>query len=295
MASAPVGDDVYGEDPTICALEERVAGLLGHEAGLFCATGSLANLLGVRLLVEPGEEVVCDAQAHIARAELGAHAAVHGLTMRTFRSVRGRVDVRRSPRSLRRTPARTWSPPRRSRWRTPTTSAAGASRISTSSSRSPTCAGSRGWASIWTAPGCGTRTWPPGWRWPTYGGLFDTVSVCFSKGLGAPVGSMLRQQHRAHRPRPGVAQAAGRRDAAGRHPGRRGRVCAGPPPGAAGRRSRRGAGVRRGGGRAGRPGRRSRLRWRPTSWCWTPGRVPRPRWPPRLRSRASGCPPWGRG
>ena len=60
MAAAPVGDDVYGEDPTICALEERVADLLGHEAGLFCATGSLANLLGVRLLVEPGEEVVCD-------------------------------------------------------------------------------------------------------------------------------------------------------------------------------------------------------------------------------------------
>src|SRR3712207_8633099 len=54
-------------------------------SGLFCATGSLANLLGVRLLVEPGEEVVCDAQAHIARAELGAHAAVLGLDRKSTR------------------------------------------------------------------------------------------------------------------------------------------------------------------------------------------------------------------
>ena len=93
MAAAPVGDDVYGEDPTIRALEERVAGLLGHEAGLFTASGSLANLLGIRLLVAPGEEVVCDVQAHIARAEMGAHAAVHGLTMRTVASVRGRLEL----------------------------------------------------------------------------------------------------------------------------------------------------------------------------------------------------------
>ena len=54
MVAAPVGDDVYGEDPTVSELEQRVARLLGHEAGLFCVSGSLANLLGVRLLVEPG-------------------------------------------------------------------------------------------------------------------------------------------------------------------------------------------------------------------------------------------------
>ena len=93
MMAAPVGDDVYGEDPSVGELEDRVARLLGHEAGLFCVSGSLANLLGVRLLVEPGQEVLCDVQAHIARAELGAHAAVHGLTMRTFPSSRGRLDA----------------------------------------------------------------------------------------------------------------------------------------------------------------------------------------------------------
>ena len=63
MATAPAGTPGTARTPHH-GLEERVAGLLGHEAGLFCATGSLANLLGVRLLVEPGEEVVGDVQAH---------------------------------------------------------------------------------------------------------------------------------------------------------------------------------------------------------------------------------------
>ncbi|WP_460652782.1 threonine aldolase family protein [Kribbella endophytica] len=93
MTSAPVGDDVYGEDPTIIALEERVAGLLGHEAALFVVTGSLANILGVRALVPPGSEVLCEARAHIARAELGAHAAVSGVTTRTWSTPDGQIDL----------------------------------------------------------------------------------------------------------------------------------------------------------------------------------------------------------
>ena len=67
MAAAEVGDDVYGEDPSINELEARTAELLGHEAGLFCPTGSMANLLGVWSLVPRGAEVLCDRQAHIAR------------------------------------------------------------------------------------------------------------------------------------------------------------------------------------------------------------------------------------
>ena len=84
MASAEVGDDVYGEDPTVRALEERVAGLFGKQAALFTPTGSMANVLAVRSLVGVGEEVLCEASAHIARAELGAHAAYTGVTMRTW-------------------------------------------------------------------------------------------------------------------------------------------------------------------------------------------------------------------
>ena len=83
MAAAEVGDDVYSEDPTVRELEERVAGIFGHEAALFTPTGSMANVLAVRALVSPGQEVLCSESAHIARAELGAHAAYSGITMRT--------------------------------------------------------------------------------------------------------------------------------------------------------------------------------------------------------------------
>jgi threonine aldolase len=93
MAAAAVGDDVYGEDPTVKELEQRVAAMLGFEAALFVVTGSLANLLAVRALVEPGTEVLCESSAHIARAELGAHAAVNGVTMRTWTHPRGHVDL----------------------------------------------------------------------------------------------------------------------------------------------------------------------------------------------------------
>src|SRR5699024_1651905 len=93
MAGAEVGDDVYGEDPTVAALEDRVAGMFGHEAALFTPTGSMANVLAVASVVAPGEEVLCESSAHIARAELGAHGAITGITMRTWTDPRGQVDL----------------------------------------------------------------------------------------------------------------------------------------------------------------------------------------------------------
>ena len=93
MVDAEVGDDVYAEDPTVRALEERAAELLAFEAALFTVTGSLANLLAVRALAGVGTEVLCESGAHIARAELGAHGAVNGLTMRTWTDPDGHVDL----------------------------------------------------------------------------------------------------------------------------------------------------------------------------------------------------------
>ncbi|MGI8902056.1 MAG: threonine aldolase family protein [Nocardioides sp.] len=93
MARVDVGDDVYGEDPTVSELEETVAGLFGKEAALFTPTGTMANLLAVRSLVAPGQEVLCESSAHIARAELGAHGAFFGVTMRTWTGDRGGIDV----------------------------------------------------------------------------------------------------------------------------------------------------------------------------------------------------------
>ena len=92
MAGAQVGDDVYGEDPTVNALEARVAAMLGHEAGLFVPTGSLGNQLGVRLLAPAGAELLCDRLAHVVRAELGAHAVLGGVTTRTWEAPGGRLD-----------------------------------------------------------------------------------------------------------------------------------------------------------------------------------------------------------
>lgn len=86
MATAPVGDDVYGEDPTVTELEHTIAQLLGHDAGLFCPTGSLANWLALKVLVADGQEVLCDADSHIVRAELGAHGTLGTLTTRTWPS-----------------------------------------------------------------------------------------------------------------------------------------------------------------------------------------------------------------
>ena len=191
MASAEVGDDVYGEDPTVTELEQRTADLLGQQAGLFCVTGSLANLLGVGLLVEPGQEVLCDASAHIARAELGAHAAIGGVTMRTFGSIRGRLDVDSVAAMI--------APD------------AGPHLVSTAAVAVENTHNFGGGTvqpleqleavgRLCRHSGVGyhldgARLWnahvASGVALSTYGRLFDTVSVCFSKGLGAPVGSVL--------------------------------------------------------------------------------------------------------
>jgi len=191
MASAPVGDDVYGEDPSVNALEARVAALLGHEAALFCTTGSMANLLGVWCLVQPGQEVVCDVRAHIARAEMGAHAALHGVTMRTWASEDGVTDAATIAGVI--------------------TPDAGPYLVSTAAVALENTHNFGGGtvqpydhlvevSALCRDAGVGlhldgARLWnahvATGVPLADYGRLFDTVNVCFSKGLGAPVGSML--------------------------------------------------------------------------------------------------------
>ena len=92
MAEAEVGDDVYGEDPTINLLEEEAAAALGFEAALFVPTGTMGNQIALRLLARPGEEVVCDAMSHILQFEMGALSAISGLVPRVLYSSRGLLD-----------------------------------------------------------------------------------------------------------------------------------------------------------------------------------------------------------
>ncbi len=82
MARAEVGDDVYGEDPTVNRLEERAAEIMGKEAALFVPTGSMGNVIGIKLHTQPGQEVICDDRAHILDWELATHAWFSGVILR---------------------------------------------------------------------------------------------------------------------------------------------------------------------------------------------------------------------
>ena len=191
MAEAEVGDDVYGEDPTVTALEVEVAALLGHDAGLYVPSGSLGNQLGIRLLVQPGQELICDTLAHVARAELGAAAVFSGITFRTWRAQRGVLDVDAiadlaapdagpyqvstaavAVENTHNFGGGTVQPPER---------VAAVAAFAREHGLGLHLDGARLWnAHVATGTPLAELAAP-----------FDTVSVCLSKGLGAPVGSVL--------------------------------------------------------------------------------------------------------
>ncbi|MGH8895299.1 MAG: threonine aldolase family protein, partial [Actinomycetes bacterium] len=191
MAEAPVGDDVYGEDPTVIELEARVADLLGHEAALFTPTGSMANQLGVRSLVSPGQELLCDDGAHVVRAELGAAAALSGITTRTWDAPGGRLDVDRIAALMR---------PDAGPYFVSTAAVVVENTHNFGGGTVAPLDDIRRLREVTRVAGVrlhldGARLWnahvATGVPLSSYGELFDTVSVCFSKGLGAPVGSAL--------------------------------------------------------------------------------------------------------
>ncbi|HEY0169019.1 MAG TPA: GntG family PLP-dependent aldolase [Jatrophihabitans sp.] len=191
MAEAEVGDDVYGDDPTVNALEAEVARMLGYEAGLFTATGSLANQLALRLLVKPGEELVCDRIAHVVRAEMGAAAAFSGITTRTWEAAAGRLDPDTVAAVI--TPNAGWH-------QVSTTAIAVENTHNFGGGTVQPIEAVRAVQELGRAHGLGlhldgARLWnahvASGVPLLELAAGFDTVSVCLSKGLGAPVGSVL--------------------------------------------------------------------------------------------------------
>jgi threonine aldolase len=191
MARAEVGDDVYGEDPTVALLEERVAGLFGHEAAMFTPTGSMANVLAVRSLVAPGQEVLCEASAHIARAELGAHGAYSGVTMRTWIHPRGQVDL---------PTIKTLFAPDMGPFFVPTAAIAVENTHNFAGGAVLPIEDLRDLREYATGVGVGVhldgaRIWnahvATGVPLVEYGAVADVMAVCLSKGLGAPVGSLM--------------------------------------------------------------------------------------------------------
>jgi len=191
MASAEVGDDVYGEDPTVNSLEERVAKMFGKEAGLFTPTGSMANQLGIRLLVKPGEELLCEEDAHVVRAELGAGAAQGGITTRTWYAERGLLNAEDPIRMVR---------PDAGAYLVSTTAIVienthnfGGGTVQPISEIANLYSQSKEMGISLHLDGA--RIWnahiASGTPLLEYGKYFETISVCLSKGLGAPIGSVL--------------------------------------------------------------------------------------------------------
>lgn len=191
MASAQVGDDVYSDDPTINALEERVAKMFGKEAALFAPSGSLTNQLAIRSLVKPGEELLTELTSHIVRAELGAGATFSGITTRTWEGHRGSFKASEVMRI---------AAPDAGPYLVSTKAIAienthnfGGGFVQSFSEITELRKAS-------SAVGInmhldGARIWnahvASGIALKDFGSQFDTISVCFSKGLGAPVGSAI--------------------------------------------------------------------------------------------------------
>ena len=188
MAAAEVGDDVYGEDPSVRALEEQVAGLFGHEAAVFVPSGTMGNQICLQLVVPPAGELLCDAEAHVLTYEHGAAAALGGISSRTVPGGLMTADVVEAYL-------------RPEGWGTVATAAVAVEQthnrgggavhpladlqalraLTATSGVALHCDGARIWnASVAT-----------GTPLSAYGAVFDTLSVCLSKGLGAPVGSVV--------------------------------------------------------------------------------------------------------
>lgn len=190
MSEAEVGDDVFGEDPTINVLQERVAELCGAEAALFVATGSMGNLVSLRALAQPGDEVICHSKAHFLLYEVGALAAVAGISARPVMADRAVLD----PDSV----AGAINPPMYTYPRTTavavenTHNYAGGAVYPIDDLRQLRKVADENGLSLYLD---GARIFnasiASGVSVAEYFAQVDAMSFCFSKGLGAPVGSIV--------------------------------------------------------------------------------------------------------
>jgi threonine aldolase len=190
MASAPVGDDVFGEDPSVNALEQRTASLFGFESGLFCPSGTMTNQIAIKVHTRPGDEVICEKNAHIYVYEGGGIAFNSGASVRLIEGNRGRITAEQVAANI--NPDDIHRPVTRMVGLENTCNRGGGScyDLNDVAAIRSVCQqnglilhldGARIFNAIVAQKEDPQR----------YGQLFDSVSVCLSKGLGAPVGSVL--------------------------------------------------------------------------------------------------------
>lgn len=190
MVNAEVGDDVFGEDPTVNKFEEKMAGLFGMEAGLFVPSGTMSNQLCIKVLTRPGDEVILDELGHLFNYETGAAAYLSSVQMRPLKGNRGRLTSDLIASAIR--PRNDWDP-----------RSAVVALENTTNKGGGTCYSEEELKVIRkTADNFqlklhldGARLWnaiiSTGIRPEFFGAIADTMSICFSKGLGAPAGSMM--------------------------------------------------------------------------------------------------------
>ena len=190
MMSAEVGDDVFGTDPSVNALEAKAAALFGKEAALFCPSGTMTNQIALKTHTNPLEEVICDEKSHIFQSEVGGYAFHSGIAVNLLRGENGIVDVEMVKKAIR--PIADWQPKSSLVVLENTCNHGGGSfyRLEQVKPIAELC-NERGLklhldgARLFNAL-VETGETPLAW-----GETFDSISICLSKGLGAPVGSLL--------------------------------------------------------------------------------------------------------
>ncbi len=191
MAEADVGDDVYGDDPTVKRLEARTAELLGKEAALFVPSGTMANQIAVGTHTRPGDELLCSATSHVYVWEAGGIARLWGVTPRTFAGDGGLISIDHLRNAIR--PGDDAHYVRTRLICLENTHNRGGGRIHSIASVGEIARWAREHNLVMHLDGARLMnavvgSGIPAHEWARY---FDTVSICFSKGLGAPVGSAL--------------------------------------------------------------------------------------------------------
>ena len=191
MASAEVGDDVFGEDPTVNSLEARLAKMFGHDAGLFCPSGTMTNQIAINVHTSPGDEVICDDGAHIYRYEGGGMMATSGCSVKPIQSDRGRFNADQVKDSVNDPAAHYLARTRLVNIENTSNRGGGAIWDLAEVDRIRHVCNDHGLslhldgARIFNALAV-TGEDPKDW-----GSRFHTISICLSKGLGAPAGSVL--------------------------------------------------------------------------------------------------------
>ena len=190
MFSARVGDDVFEEDPSINALEEKGAALFGMEAGIFCPSGTMTNQIGIKVLTQPPGEVICDELSHIYQYEGGGIAFNSGLSVHLLQGDRGRLNADMVRAAI--NPEDVHKPTSQLLSVENTCNKGGGSiydlrdlkelsELSSKEGLNYHMDGARIFNALTEAE----------YTAKDLGPLFDTISVCLSKGLGCPVGSLL--------------------------------------------------------------------------------------------------------